>query len=277
MMRPELAERLIDEAKALGFDSVRIAGGEPFLYPDILFGLLEYAKKAGFEYRIVKTNGFWGEWTEEELNGTAERLKECATHVSISFDSFHAAFVSPDSVWRAAGILQQHRIDSSLHIADVFGRQGAGEFLASLGEKAVNQNYTIRPLEPIGNMEKLPPELFIRLYTPDEVFCETDGFIAVDPDGTVFPCASPAARETGLCPGNVMNASLSEILSEKGGAKMMEELEDPKLFREFIRFAKEQGVDLPEKAVGGCELCSLVFRNPETAGKAGKYLEKGST
>ena len=214
IMSLTLAKRLIDEARALDFDTIVVAGGEPFLYPDLLFDVLEYAKKAGFKAIEVKTNGFWGGWEEEKRNGAAERLKECVTDVFIGYDSFHAEYIPAESVWNAARTLQSHRIDFAIAVADVNGEKGAGPFLASLGVKGMNKYYRIYPLEPFGNAATLPPEMFIAPFLP-----KGDPCAAIGADGTVYPDHSPAAVEAGLILGNAADAPLSEILAERLSGK----------------------------------------------------------
>ena len=271
----ELAERLIDEIVAMDFETLGVTGGEPFLYPELMFEILEYAKKAGIKNRYVATNGFWGGWDDKKLDETAKRLKECVNHVSISFDSFHAEYVSEASIWRAADILKKHRIEYKIYVADVYGKRGAGPFISSLGEKGMYNIFNIIPLGPYGKAASLPSDLFVKMFHWNETVCNPMGILSVGPDGTVYPCCSPAVADTGQSLGNIHNASLAELLSGKENMRLINTMSKPAAFQKMLTYVKEElGAELPEEVIEGCELCNLIFQDPEISKQALAYLDQ---
>ena len=271
----ELAERLIDEISAMDFETVAVTGGEPFLYPELMFEILEYAKKAGIEKKYVATNCFWGGWDDKKLNETAKRLKECVDHVSISFDSFHAEYVPEASIWRAVDVLKKNKIEYRIYVADVYGKRGAGPFIASLGEKGMYNVFNIIPLGPYGNAASLPSDLFVKMYHWNETACNPMGILSVGPDGTVYPCCSPAVVETGLSLGNVRDTSLSELLSKKENLRLADTMSKPAAFQKLLTYVKEElGAELPEEVIEGCELCNRIFKDPEISKRALEYLDQ---
>jgi MoaA/NifB/PqqE/SkfB family radical SAM enzyme len=96
--------------KALAGDEARIhlTGGEPFLYPEHLFAILQEGKKQGLgPVDLVETNGFWAtsdrlveDWLEILLASGVQRLK-------ISVDPFHQQYVDIEPVRRLAGIARE--------------------------------------------------------------------------------------------------------------------------------------------------------------------------
>ncbi len=275
VMPPELAKRMIDEAGALHFEMLGITGGESFLYPELMFEILEYAKQAGFKERHVATNGFWGSWEDEKLAETAKRLKDCVDHVSFSFDSFHAEYIPVRSVWRAADALKKQGVAYKIHVADVYGERGAGPFLASLGPESMYRGYRVYPLGRYGRAANMPDELFVKFCPWNETDCRPGGAIAVDPDGKVYPCCNPAVVETCLSLGNVMNTSLSELLSNNNkNMRYINAMRNPELFRRLLAYVRdESGGDIPEKVCEGCDLCNIIFKNPELSKKSLQYLD----
>lgn len=72
-------KRVIDAAAARGVAAVSFTGGEPFLFPDALVELLNYAGAAGITYTRTGTNGFWFQGAdrpsfESRITRIAERL-----------------------------------------------------------------------------------------------------------------------------------------------------------------------------------------------------------
>jgi hypothetical protein len=72
-------KRIIDAAAARGVAAVSFTGGEPFLFPDSLVELLNYAGAAGITYTRTGTNGFWFQGAdrpsfEDRITRIAERL-----------------------------------------------------------------------------------------------------------------------------------------------------------------------------------------------------------
>jgi len=83
-------------------ESVMTFGGEPLLYPEIVYAVHEEAMKAGIPVRDVITNGFWSR-KMGEIQAIANNLaKSGVNEVSISVDVFHQEFVPLEIVKKAA-------------------------------------------------------------------------------------------------------------------------------------------------------------------------------
>ncbi|MDH5365094.1 MAG: radical SAM protein [Dehalococcoidia bacterium] len=82
--------------------SVMTFGGEPLLYPEVVYAIHKEAKKVGIPVRDLITNGFWS-IKIEQIQEIANNLVESGVNeVSISVDCFHQEFVPLDIVKKAA-------------------------------------------------------------------------------------------------------------------------------------------------------------------------------
>ena len=82
--------------------SIMTFGGEPLLYPEIVYAIHNRAKKDGILIREVLTNGFWST-KAEEIEEIAHNLAKSGVNViSISVDCFHQKFVPLKIVKKAA-------------------------------------------------------------------------------------------------------------------------------------------------------------------------------
>jgi len=272
----ELAHRVIDEVKALGtFDRIGLSGGEVFLYPELVRDVLAYAKEAGLSRRTVATNGFWGGWSDERQDAVLSELKGLVTEVAFSHDAFHAEYVKTEHLWRAIRALERHDIPCTIHVADVYGEMGAGEFLASRGLDVFYKHYKLYPLAALGNAETLPEEIFVREQDWDKTWCYPDSILSVSWNGDVYPCCCPGIFSTGFKLGNLNDTPLHEIVAGSPGMRFINVMTVPERFVRLLRYAKETlGVALPEKTVNGCELCYMIFRQPGMMEKLKPFIEK---
>ena len=275
VMSWELAKHLLDQAARLEFQRVSLSGGEPLLYPDLVIQILSYARELGIPERTIASNGFWGGWSEEKCEKIITDLKENVTHISLSHDAFHAEYVNTDDVLRLAVMLDRNEISTSIHVADVHGEKGAAAFLSSVGGKAMNQEYTLYPLSPYGRAKTLPKEIFIREYDWQETGCFPDGHIVVDPDGICYPCCSPGIFEAGFIIGDASKTPLAEILKGRIPTRYMSVLRHPSCFNQFLHFAREElHIEFPDKVSCGCDICTIIFSQPEILNRVKDYLEK---
>lgn len=82
--------------------SIMTFGGEPLLYPEIVYAIHKEAMNVGIPVRDVITNGFWSR-KKEEIQEIAEKLvKSGVNEATISVDCFHQEFIPLDIVKKAA-------------------------------------------------------------------------------------------------------------------------------------------------------------------------------
>jgi len=82
-------------------ESVMTFGGEPLLYPEIVYAIHEEATRVGIPVRDVITNGFWSRKIEKIQEIANNLVKSGVNKVSISVDCFHQEFVPLETVKKA--------------------------------------------------------------------------------------------------------------------------------------------------------------------------------
>jgi MoaA/NifB/PqqE/SkfB family radical SAM enzyme len=102
----------IDETKAVEITrkvgkkyspkSIMTFGGEPLLYPKIVYAIHKEAKKTGIPVREVITNGFWSADAEKVEEIATNLVKSGVNKVSISVDCFHQEFIPLEIVKKTA-------------------------------------------------------------------------------------------------------------------------------------------------------------------------------
>jgi len=86
-------------------ESVMTFGGEPLLYPKIVYAIHKEATQVGIPVRDVITNGFWSRKAEEIQEIANNLAKFGVNDVSISLDVFHQEFVPLEIVKKAEELL----------------------------------------------------------------------------------------------------------------------------------------------------------------------------
>jgi MoaA/NifB/PqqE/SkfB family radical SAM enzyme len=82
--------------------SVMTFGGEPLLFPEVVYAIHNEAMKTGIPVRDVITNGFWSTRTEKIRQTATKLAKSGVNNVSISVDCFHQEFIPLKIVRKAA-------------------------------------------------------------------------------------------------------------------------------------------------------------------------------
>lgn len=106
--------------------SVMMFGGEPMLYPETVFALLDEAARLGIEGRGMITNGFVrADRNAETARAAAERLAQTSpTSVLVSADVFHEVNIPFQPVYAFVAQLMRSGINVQLHPAWISGEAG---------------------------------------------------------------------------------------------------------------------------------------------------------
>ena len=214
-MDGRLAKDIIDQASSVGLRRITLAGGEPFLLPDLVRELLEYARDKGIEERCVATNGFWGAWPAGRIEDGVRELKGLLTHMVFAFDSFHAEHVGADVFWRAVRIVDSMPVQAVIAVADVRGDRGAGAFLATLGDDAMGRSYLVYPLPPEGRAKDLPSDCFVEELGVVGLGAASRETLFVNWDGSIYPTHHPGIPCMSSRLGDAALDPLAQILSQE--------------------------------------------------------------
>jgi MoaA/NifB/PqqE/SkfB family radical SAM enzyme len=97
--------------------TVMAFGGEPLLYTDAVYAIMNTAKNLNIPKRQIITNGFFSKF-ENKIFNVAKSLADCGVNeVLLSVDAFHQEFIPLEIVKTFAKALQSHNVPIKLQPA----------------------------------------------------------------------------------------------------------------------------------------------------------------
>lgn len=220
-MSIDIGIKAIHEAAELGAEWISLTGGEPFLEPDLLKRLINYANETGLKTEVV-SNGFWAE-TPEKAESTLVPLRRLGlTVLNLSIDDFHQEYISIATVKNAYDaakklglkiIIMTTTSKNNKITAEKIPELLQDDKILNIGGPLVRDPISLlieTPITPAGRGKPIK-DLEYTLIT--EVKCqEALRDIGIGPDGTVYPCCGPLATRISL--GNINDSSLKDILDK---------------------------------------------------------------
>ncbi|MFH2111474.1 MAG: radical SAM protein [Candidatus Bathyarchaeota archaeon] len=219
------AEKAIDQSKGLGAHWVSFTGGEPFLEPRLLLGLVRYASEKGF-YTEVVTNCSWATTTEAAAE-TLRPLSEAGlTALNMSVDDFHQEHIPLERVRHCFSAVKMLGVKPVFMVATRNGsRITAGSLSNLMGDPDIQVLGEPRkpnpsalametPFTPIGRGGCITPDAVVELLEAATIRCESAlADIGVTPGGDVLPCCGPLGCREDAVLGNLRDESLEQILA----------------------------------------------------------------
>lgn len=181
-------------AAAYPIRTVMTFGGEPLLYPEVVYAVIEAAREAGVPKRQVITNGYFSK-NPERIREVAERLSACGVNdVLLSVDAFHQETIPLDVVRSFAIALAENGVRTRLQPAWLVSPTDENpynlrtrELLESFADIGMQENEG-NIIFPEGNAKKYLSEYFAEsavenpyIEDPKNVKC-----VSFDPDGGVL-------------------------------------------------------------------------------------------
>ena len=108
---PDIAADAVRKIAAeYDIQTVMTFGGEPLLYTDAVYNIMETAKELNIPKRQVITNGYFSK-IREKIEEVARRLADCGINdLLLSVDAFHQEFIPLDTVKSFAEAAKQYGI-----------------------------------------------------------------------------------------------------------------------------------------------------------------------
>ncbi|MFH1189500.1 MAG: glutaminyl-peptide cyclotransferase [Candidatus Omnitrophota bacterium] len=268
--------RFLSECRKIGVERVGFTGGEPFLLPGFLCAVSRAARREGFLFDRIMTNGVW--WrNEDDLKSILIRLYNSGYDGSIcvSVDAFHRQSVAKVARFIELTALVWRRPD----VISVAYTRGAKD--AATAEK-------LRRLFAL--VGKIPGEIFVRTHSVEfspvgraakymdpwngrwfrEDFCRGPGNVFfVRPDGDVKPCCGYATDRKELSIGNIRTDSAGTIMKNVGKNRFVDAVFKKGLSGIRVRL-ESSGARFPGKTGSHCYFCDHVL-----AKVPGKVLAAG--
>lgn len=159
----EEMELYIKEASEVNVQSVVFTGGEPTAYLDDLYEPMSLARDLGL-YVDLRTNGYWAE-NQEKAQAILQHLHDCGLRrLGLSFDKFHAEFISDaciKNIIEAAQILgmdiyldwigneSREYVARHLGIADHLVRMVGPPLKVGRARQITNGHFALIPIEDV--------------------------------------------------------------------------------------------------------------------------------
>jgi len=239
---------------------VAITGGEPMLYMDEMYEIIDYSAQLNAKRISMTSNCFWA----SDYDKTYEilyNLQECGLdHLRISCDEFHNKTVPSENVknvLEAAKILQ---FSITIGCIVVKGGKSLSDVLNNLGSASLDYNFRQHACHPIGRAkEKFSEEDFY--YSPLIKCCGDKGLISILPNGDTYPCGSMWAMNKNRLLGNAKEISLEKLIKKATENKHNKFIEENSVIP-YINYLGQQDEKLKEKQfVDSCHACGYLFEN----------------
>ena len=205
---PKIAAEAVKRVAAeYDLKTVMTFGGEPLLYPETVFAVMEAATELGIPRRQVITNGFFSK-NKERIREVALRLAECGVNdLRLSADVFHQEFIPLEPVMIFAKEAKNAGIPIRIQPAWLVGRDDDNVY--NNQTKEIISRFTALGIEeadgnvifPEGNALKYLAEYFTDT-APENPYVEDPADVrclSFDPDGAVLG-------------GNVLKTDILEII-----------------------------------------------------------------
>lgn len=244
---------------------VGFTGGEPLLHRERILKLIAKVTQAGKQATLT-TNGFWAVTPASAAEVIRDLESVNLSHLTLSWDGFHAPYVSAQRMRNALNAAKCSQIPTILNMC-VSREMDGFDLLEQLGDATLGIKVTRFPVVPCGAGKSIPQEALIQSPV-ESMDLHCPGFeIIYHHDGLVYPCCSPPIFDTDMTLGRVgeqshevfvrrveRNALLAAI--QQLGLSWLRELMIKKNPRAKIANVHE--------AVSPCEVCCIMLSDAET-------------
>ncbi|MEJ6952301.1 radical SAM protein [Natronospora cellulosivora (SeqCode)] len=111
-IKPDIAESIVRKlASNYDIESIMTFGGEPLLYPELIYQIHKTARELGIKSRQIITNAYWSK-NEEKINAIAkDLLNSGVNNVFISVDVFHQKHIPLSIIKKTAESLINNGVE----------------------------------------------------------------------------------------------------------------------------------------------------------------------
>lgn len=259
-----------------------VSGGEAYLDTAGLLSIFAYAHSLNhFQEISTTTNAFWAATKRRASQVAKDSAQAGVTLMEISWDHWHAPYVSAHAVSNCIDACVEHGIEPHLRILTTKDHT-AGEALSQLRTDCVTRVSNIHSgtVFSTGRAAKeLDPTMFHDYGTgPMSIggACHSALNLTVNAKGNVYPCCAGADQTDGLSFGNVKSESLGDIVRRMQASPMLRVL----VFNgvsSFLPILEQAGIPLKPTYRNMCEFCYDVFSRPESASVIKQHFDDATT
>lgn len=260
----EQVKSYIDKASALkSIHTIGFSGGEALLYIDELCELAQYANSRGIYNISVNTNGFWATTEEKAYNVLDKLYKAGFTKIGLSSDDFHQEYVPSENIKNLLDASVNFNISIDLGVMISENSRRLSQVLSSFGENISNKVIMQYPVLPAGSAKTNNISAKKRKLVVNETFlCRSLKYLAVYPNGDVYPCCSQIGRNQMLKIGNLNTDTINDI-KKKYNSNMIIRILKKHGFSWFV----DRTAKYDKEYAGMCELCNDIIKDEKVFNK----------
>jgi len=241
---------------------VGITGGEPLLQARRVLSLIKRISAAGMKTNLT-TNGFWAITPERAARMTADLESAGLSHLTISYDDFHAPFIKPERIRNALDAASNCSIPTILNMC-VSRTHDSLDLLKELGDSALCVKVTRFPVQQCGTGLSIPDEDLI-VKPLDKLKLRCPGFeLIYHHDGKVYPCCSPPIFDTDMTLGDAGTLSHEEFI-RKGEKNALLAIIRTRGIKWLLDRVRETSPFSPAarmtEAVSVCDVCTIIMKD----------------
>lgn len=244
---------------------VGLTGGEPMLQKERVLSLITTVANAGKQVTLT-TNGFWGVTEKAALETVKSLVQAGLSHLTISWDGYHAPYVKAERIQNVLEAAKQERIPVALNMCVSRVDDGL-ELLAELGDSTLGIRVTRFPLMPAGAAESVSPDQLYRKPVA-ELSLRCPGYeLIYHHDGRVYPCCSPTIFGTKVSFGGAGSFDHEHFVRQLERNALLAAIQKFGLawLQERMVAANPYGVAASiDSAVSVCDLCSQLLKDEVT-------------
>jgi len=222
-MPQAVAENVIEQSRSIGARWVSFTGGEPFLEPRLLLGLIRYASEKGF-YTEAVTNCGWAMMPEAATEVLRPLTEAGLTTLNMSVDDFHQLHIPLERVRNCFYAAKKLSLKPVFMVATRRGSRITAASLSALmgdpdiqvlGEPLKSNPSALAmetPFTPVGRGRDIIHDTIEPLGAATLRCGSVLVDIGVAPGGDVLPCCGPLGCREDAILGNVHDESLEKML-----------------------------------------------------------------
>jgi MoaA/NifB/PqqE/SkfB family radical SAM enzyme len=239
-------------------------GGEPFSRWTLHRDIARYAHELGMWHTTI-TSAVWCKSPAFARERLAELQRFGLRVVSISYDSFHAPWVTPEKIRNCIVAATDLGLEVTVAGSMTKDSQGARELLGAWLDRFPEVRVANGPVQPTGRGALIPLErLLVEDWGEANLACPVNADLMIQTDGSVYPCCSTGGDYDYLRLGNARETPLAELRARLESATWYRIITQRGFMAlESIVRRYEPDAAFPREHIGVCNLCSLVFRPGE--------------
>lgn len=247
---------------------VGITGGEPLLQAKRVLSLIKRVSAAGMKTNLT-TNGFWAITPERAARMIGDLESAGLSHLTISYDNFHAPYVKPERIRNALDAASNSRISTILNMC-VSRSHDSLDLLKELGDSALCVKVTRFPVQQCGTGLSIPDEDLI-VKPLDKLKLRCPGFeLIYHHDGKVYPCCSPPIFDTDMTLGDAGMLPHEEFI-RKGEKNALLAVIRTRGIKWLLDRVREVSPLAPAarmtEAVSVCDVCTTIMKDKDVLNK----------